>query len=746
MKRLLIRLSALVGVVAVGTVAIVQAQRSLSRAEAQEQTAPPRGAAAKKTATAKAKNDLRSENARAPSKRSSPKRTAADPFTAQPSGDRYADRYGSESGGGLTPGYDFNNPPEKLPQEANGFPDAAAVEGLAAADAEPMPLRRDPFGAVAEGDGQASGPALGAPPARVRLAAADDAVDGGYAPGSVRQETPAAAKASRKKAAKKKAADALLTDAGPPDETASVEGDRYGRPFNEGLDGGSLEGQNLPAEEPQENAERPSAANAEFPDDRRQDQGQGPSGDEGAGKPGGKHLEGAQTPTLTLEKIAPKEIQVGKPAIFEVRVRNTGDVVAHGVEIREETPQGTRLLGANPQASQADAGQVVWSIGTMRPGEETTVSLEVMPISEGEIGSVATVHFASQASARTRCTRPQLTLEVQGPREVLIGESATLTIKVSNPGTGATTGIVLSESIPEQLAHAAGPELEYEIGELKPNESRQLELTLKAVKAGQVVNRLMARADAQLVAKQQTQLTIVAPQLEVAVQGPKRRYLERQATYTMSVSNPGTAPAKEVELVTHLPKGLKFVEANNAGQYDPQTNSVHWLLDELPPQETGQVMLTTLPVEPGEQMLRLEGTAQRGLSARQEEVIQIEGVAAILFQVVDAADPIEVGGETTYEIRVVNQGSKAATNIQLRAELPAELKAVDAQGPTRYELQGQLVEFEPLARLAPKADTTYRLRVQGLRAGDLRVQVQLKTDEMRTPVTKEESTHVYADE
>jgi uncharacterized repeat protein (TIGR01451 family) len=339
-----------------------------------------------------------------------------------------------------------------------------------------------------------------------------------------------------------------------------------------------------------------------------------------------------------------------------------------------------------------------------------------------------------------------LTLEVQGPREVLIGESAKLTIKVSNPGTGATTGIVLSESIPEQLAHSAGPELEYEIGELKPNESRQLELTLKAVKAGQVVNRLMARADAQLVAKQQTQLTIVAPQLEVALQGPKRRYLERQATYTMLVSNPGTAPAKEVELVTHLPKGLKFVEANNAGQYDPQTNSVHWLLDELPPQETGQVTLTTLPVEAGEQMLRLEGTAQRGLSARQEEAIQVEGVAAILFQVVDAADPIEVGGETTYEIRVVNQGSKAATNIQLRAELPAELKAVEAQGPTRYELQGQLVEFEPLARLAPKADTTYRLRVQGLAAGDLRVQVQLKTDEMQTPVTKEESTHVYADE
>jgi uncharacterized repeat protein (TIGR01451 family) len=727
-------------------VAIVQAQRSLSRAEAQERSAPDDRAATKKLAKAKAKNGLRSPNAESPPKRLA----AADPFAAQSSGDRYADRYGNESGAGVAPGFDFNNPPEELPKETDTFPDAAAVEGLAADEAAGS-VRRNPFATGADREPQTNGPELGGSEsgvsgASLRLAAADDAAGDRYTPGSIRGEPPVAAKTPRKKPAKKKTAGEPLAGAYRAEAAASVDEDRYGRQFEEQGERANPESQDVPAEEPLANSMRSNAANGGFQDFRPAPQGQEPSGDEGTGKPGGKHLEGAQAPSLTLEKLAPKEIQVGKPAIFEVRVRNTGEVVAHGVEIREETPQGTRLLSANPPASQPDGNQVVWAIGTMRPGEETTVALEVMPISEGEIGSVATVHFASQASARTRCTRPQLTLEVQGPREVLIGENATLTIKVSNPGTGTTTGIFLSENIPEQLSHPAGPDLEYEIGELKPNETRQLDLTLKAVRAGQVANRLMARADAQLVAQQQTELTVVAPQLEVAVQGPKRRYLERQATYTMLVSNPGTAPAKEVELVTHLPKGLKFVEANNAGEYDPQTNSVHWLLDELPPQETGQVTLTTLPVEPGEQMLRLEGTAQRGLSAAQEETIQIEGVAAILFQVVDAADPIEVGGETTYEIRVVNQGSKAATNIQLRAELPAELKPVDAQGPTRYELQGQVVEFEPLARLAPKADTTFRLRVQGLQAGDLRVQVQLKTDEMQTPVTKEESTRVYADE
>ena len=34
----------------------------------------------------------------------------------------------------------------------------------------------------------------------------------------------------------------------------------------------------------------------------------------------------------------------------------------------------------------------------------------------------------------------------------------------------------------------------------------------------------------------------------------------------------------------------------------------------------------------------------------------------------------------------------------------------------------------------------------GLKAGDQRFRVQLTTDEIRTPITKEESTRVYADE
>jgi uncharacterized repeat protein (TIGR01451 family) len=321
-----------------------------------------------------------------------------------------------------------------------------------------------------------------------------------------------------------------------------------------------------------------------------------------------------------------------------------------------------------------------------------------------------------------------------------------LNVTVTNPGSGVATGVVLEERIPAGLQHPAGTELTYDVGQLKPKESRKLQLQMVAERPGQVSNVLVARGDGNLKAEHRLDLQILAPQLGLAIEGPKRRYLEREAAYTVAITNPGTAPAQRVELTAQLPPGLKFVSANNAGHYVQAEHAVHWQLDELPVQETGTLKLVTMPVEPGEHKLLVSASADKGVSAEREQSVLIEGIAAIMFEVVDVNDPVEKGGETTYEIRVVNQGSKAATNVQLVLNLPTGMRPVAAEGPTHHAMGTNQIVFEGLSRLAPKADTTYRVRVQCLQPGDLRMQAQLMTNEIREPVTKEESTRVYADE
>ena len=427
-------------------------------------------------------------------------------------------------------------------------------------------------------------------------------------------------------------------------------------------------------------------------------------------------------------------------------VRNHGQVTAEGVEVRDRVPQGTELVGTTPPAQQVAQGELVWQLGTLKPGAETSVQMQLMPLAEGEVGSVATLHFQADASVRTVVTRPQVVIEVSAPPKVMVGTDVMLKIKISNPGTGAATGVVLTETVPPGLAHPDGGELELEIGTLRPGESRTLDLALKAVRPGPINNVLTARAEANVRTEGHAQFEVIAPDLKVAMNGPKKRFLERQAVYNIAISNPGTAPANDVELSVALPKGLKFVEANNAGQYDKASGNVFWSLEQLPAGETGVVTLTALPIEAGEHHLQIGAKAKGNLSANLDEPVYVEGIATVLFELVDVNDPVEVGGETTYEIRVVNQGSKAASNVRVVALLPPEMQATAADGPTAHAIDGQRVLFEPIVQLAPKADTTFTVKAKAGAAGDVHLRVQLMSDEMRSPVTKEESTHVYADE
>ncbi|MBX9787578.1 MAG: DUF11 domain-containing protein [Pirellulales bacterium] len=466
----------------------------------------------------------------------------------------------------------------------------------------------------------------------------------------------------------------------------------------------------------------------------------------GNGQPGGRDLEGVQAPSLAVEKLAPAEVQVGAQATFQTRVRNAGTVAAREVEIHDEVPRGARLVGTKPRAERGPRGELIWSIGTLRPGEEVIVSMDVTPEAEGELGSVATARFAADASMRTLATRPALALDVDAPADVLIGEQVAVAVRLTNTGTGAAANVVLRNQLPEQFEHPAGPDLEYSVGTLKPGEVRDVELMLKAVKPGKVASLLVAEGDGQLRADHRSEIEVLAPALNLAIEGPQKRYLNRQAEYTVTLANPGTAPAHNVELATRLSPGLEFVDANNLGEYDEQTRTVHWRLEELPAGESGAVVVTAVPIEEGQQRLLAQTASDDGLQAETEQVVLVEGIAGTSFEVVDASDPIEVGGETIYEIRVTNQGTKASSNISVVAVVPEGMKPTAADGPTGHAVQGSQVVFDPLDRLAPKAETTYRLKVQAQVAGDLRLRVQVSSDDMRTPVTKEESTRVYADE
>ena len=331
------------------------------------------------------------------------------------------------------------------------------------------------------------------------------------------------------------------------------------------------------------------------------------------------------------------------------------------------------------------------------------------------------------------------------PKPILIGKDVKVSIKITNPGTGVATGVVLEGALPEQLIHKSGRELEFDVGQLQPGDSRTIDLAIGSTGPGIHNVRLMARADGQIEVEHQLRIEVTAPTLEIAVAMPARRYLQRPATCVISMANTGTAPAKAVELAAQLPPGVKFVRANNAGYYDERGHRVLWNLEELPAAETGSCEVVVMPIDLGPQKIMAAARSADGLSAQVAHTLEVEGLAAISFEVTDSEDPIEVGGLTEYVVRVRNQGTKSASSVRLTATMLGELEPVEAKGPAPHRIENLTVGFEPLAKLAPAEEAIFRVRVRGHREGDQRIQVQLTSDDHAAPITKEEITRVYSD-
>jgi uncharacterized repeat protein (TIGR01451 family) len=139
--------------------------------------------------------------------------------------------------------------------------------------------------------------------------------------------------------------------------------------------------------------------------------------------------------------------------------------------------------------------------------------------------------------------------------------------------------------------------------------------------------------------------------------------------------------------------------------------------------------------------------ANDGLCAEAELTTHIEMPGySLLVEVEDTEDPVEVGGHTTYTVRITNAGSKAETNITLAAQIPAKMQFETAHSPTRYRAERRTVLFEPLGTLAQWANAVFRIKVKALEAGTAVLLVHVNCTGQTERITRTESTRIYVDE
>ena len=143
--------------------------------------------------------------------------------------------------------------------------------------------------------------------------------------------------------------------------------------------------------------------------------------------------------------------------------------------------------------------------------------------------------------------------------------------------------------------------------------------------------------------------------------------------------------------------------------------------------------------------MKVSASGSRGVKTEKQLATSIEGLSAIQMEVSETENPVEVGHDTTFEIRVANSGSKSEENVKLVCTIPPQMKLKSAAGPVKYDVVGSEVVFEPLGKLTPKADVLFKVTCTATAKGDARFKAQLGAAGLVEPLVKQESTKIYED-
>ncbi len=269
-----------------------------------------------------------------------------------------------------------------------------------------------------------------------------------------------------------------------------------------------------------------------------------------------------------------------------------------------------------------------------------------------------------------------------GPETAMVGDPVSFQIHIENKGTGPIAKLLLRNVLPAGLSHPSGNVLEAEIKNLGPGETKNVTLKTTAIKVGQYTNEIQAIAtgvngnnvlpvsatrNPDLEAAAKTQVRIIEPGLQVRLSGPKRCFVKCEGVLSLDLTNPGTAPTRNIDVTNRIPDGMEFVAASNDGRYDARTRTVHWALPLL---EQGARKVLTVKLRGttmGDSGSVVLADADGNLIARAEMPVKVEGIPALSLEVVDLDDPAPVGNDLTYEVRVLNQGTCPCTGIQIVA-------------------------------------------------------------------------------
>ncbi len=445
---------------------------------------------------------------------------------------------------------------------------------------------------------------------------------------------------------------------------------------------------------------------------------------------------------LLLEKTVPAEVMVGQTFDYEYTVTNLTPYPITAVVVKDQVTGNFTTSSSSPSASSVAGGVATWEIGDLGARQSTTIKVTGKAAEEGVITTCGWASYSPILCEPIQVVRAALELVKSGPAQVIICDPINYTIRVTNTGSSTLTGVRVADQMDAGLTSTSGgSSASFDVGTLAPGESRDFALTANASQTGQFTNVASATSDQGVEAEDSVTTVVTAPQLSITCNTPDERFVGRPIEVCATVSNTGNAPSEGTVVEVAVPAGASFRGASSGGQL--VGNKVVWNVGTLAADASQEVCANFVGTQVG--TLNFAAMANSGCAdpASSSCSTKVSGIPAVLLEVIDIEDPIEVGSNETYKITVTNQGSAQDTNVTITCTLEDSQEFVSAGGATNASVNGQVISFQPLPVLGVGAREEWTVIVKAVSAGDVRFSVQMDTDNITRPVNENESTNQY---
>ncbi|QDT88993.1 DUF11 domain-containing protein [Gimesia algae] len=327
--------------------------------------------------------------------------------------------------------------------------------------------------------------------------------------------------------------------------------------------------------------------------------------------------------------------------------------------------------------------------------------------------TIAAIHLKTQS--------PKMTIQKMAPPEAVLGQPFIYHVLVKNSGTTSAQSVIVEDRIPKGAkltgtiprAEQIEDRIIWRLGEMGPGAEKKISIRVIPEHAGQIGSV----ATVNFVTEVASETKITSPRLVIKSDQPEAVKPGEIAVVNYTITNNGTGDAKNVFVRSIIPPQFTH----------PGGDDLEYSVGIIPAGETKQIQLQLKAVKPGAGKNISSVVGDGNLKAETEVPLKVIGNGEQFLLTRKGPKNRYLGSKGEYENSITNNTEKTIENISIFESIPPGMKFLSASANGKFDQIRKVVQWD-LKELPAGSTQALKVELEPTEVGKMISTLQVVTD------------------